>query len=88
MSDQRQTPGTAVGPVSTGTQPRSAEQIREDIQSQRQELGSSVEALRDRVNDLTDWRRQLDEHRQQLIAGAAVVGFLIGARIALKRRRS
>jgi ElaB/YqjD/DUF883 family membrane-anchored ribosome-binding protein len=85
MSDRP--PANAVGPVSTGTEPRTAEQIRSDIQSQREQLGTSVEALRTRVNELTDWRRQVEEHRQQLITGAAVVGFLIGARAMLKRRR-
>ena len=38
----------------------------------------SVEALRGRVTELTDWRRQVREHRSQLIVGAAVVGFAIG----------
>ena len=42
---------------------------------QRQQLGRSVEALRGRVTELTDWRRQVREHRTQLIVGAAVVGF-------------
>ena len=81
-------PGTAVGPASSGTEPRSSQQIREDIQRQRQQLGTSVDALRNRVNELTDWRRQVEEHREQLIAGAAVVGFLVGARVMLKRRRN
>ncbi len=44
-------------------------------------------ALRTRVNELTDWRRQLDEHRDQLIKGAAVAGFVIGGMMALKRLR-
>jgi hypothetical protein len=47
-----------------------------------------VDHLRERVNTLTDWRRQVEEHRQQLIAGAAVVGFVVGARFMLKRRRN
>ena len=41
---------------------------------QRQQLGTSVEALRGRVTELTDWRRQVDEHKRELIIGAAVVG--------------
>jgi hypothetical protein len=36
---------------------------------------------------LTDWRRQAEEHKQQLIVGAAAVGFLIGARVMLRRRK-
>jgi Protein of unknown function (DUF3618) len=65
---------------------RTAEQIRSDIQRQRQELGSSVEALRGRVTELTDWRRQVREHKRELAIGAAVVGFAIGGLMALRRR--
>jgi hypothetical protein len=66
---------------------RSAEQIRRDIQVQREELGRSVETLRGRVAELTDWRRQVREHRGEIIAGAAIAGFVIGGIIALRRRR-
>ena len=65
---------------------RSAAEIRRDIELQRQGLGSSVEALRGRVAELTDWRRQVREHRSQLIVGAAAVGFAVGI-LAFRRRR-
>jgi transposase-like protein len=74
--------------MSSGAPGRSPAEIRRDIDRKRLELGSSVEALRHRVNELTDWRRQAEEHKQQLIVGAAAVGFLIGARAMLRRRRS
>jgi uncharacterized protein DUF3618 len=70
-----------------GAPGRTAEQIRRDIDLQQAELAASVNALRVRVTELTDWRRQLDEHREQLITGAAVAGFVIGGIIALRRRR-
>ena len=41
-----------------GVPGRSAAQIRRDIDLQRRDLGSSVEILRGRVTELTDWRRQ------------------------------
>ena len=66
---------------------RSAAEIRRDIDLQRQDLGRSVEALRGRVAELTDWRRQVSEHRSQLIAGAAVVGFVVGLTAMRRRRR-
>lgn len=66
---------------------RSAEQIRHDIVQQRQELSRSVDALRNRWGQITDVRRQISEHRTELAVGAAVVGFLIGGAIALRRRR-
>ena len=66
---------------------RSAEQIRHDIVQQREELSRSVDALRNRWVQVTDVRRQIQEHRTELAIGAAVVGFLIGGAIALRRRR-
>ncbi len=74
-------------PPSAGAPARTAAEIRRDIDIQRRQLGGSVEALRGRVTELTDWRRQVDEHRGQLIAAAAVVGFAIGVRAMLRRRR-
>jgi hypothetical protein len=66
---------------------RSSQEIRRDIEIEREALGRSVELLRARVGELTDWRRQVREHRRELIAGAAVAGFVIGGIIALRRRR-
>lgn len=71
----------------TGSPGRSAEQIRRDIGLQQRELSSSMEALRTRVRELSDWRRQVREHRTQLIAGAAVAGFVVGGLAVLLRRK-
>ncbi|HEV7482078.1 MAG TPA: DUF3618 domain-containing protein [Solirubrobacterales bacterium] len=76
-----------VRPSTAGVPGRSADQIRRDIDVQRQQLGGSVEALRGRVTELTDWRRQVEEHKQQLIVGAAVAGFVIGGLAMLRRRK-
>lgn len=73
--------------MTTGAPGRSPAEIRRDIDLKRRQLGTSVEALRGRVNELTDWRRQAEEHKQQLIMGAAAVGFFIGARAMLRRRK-
>jgi hypothetical protein len=73
-------------PSTAGAPGRSAEEIRRNIVQTRAELSSSVVALRSRVTELTDWRRQIREHRRELAIGAAVVGFAIGARIAFRRR--
>jgi hypothetical protein len=74
-------------PPAPGAPGRTAAEIRRDIDIQRRQLGGSVEALRGRVTELTDWRRQVDEHRSQLITAAAVVGFAIGVRAMMRRRR-
>ena len=65
---------------------RSAEEIRRDIVQQRQEFSRSVDALRHRWVQATDIKRQIREHRTELAVGAAVVGFLVGGVIALRRR--
>jgi hypothetical protein len=74
-------------PSTVGLPGRSPEQIRSDMARTRDELSRSVEALRGRVAELTDWRRQLREHRRELIIGAAITGFVIGGVIALRGRR-
>jgi hypothetical protein len=76
-----------VRPSTASTPGRSAAEIRRDIDLQRRDLGRSVELLRGRVAELTDWRRQVREHRSQLIVGAAVAGFALGGLMMLRRRR-
>lgn len=76
-----------VRPSTAGQPGRSSAEIRHDIETQRLQLGSSVEALRGRVTELTDWRRQIREHRRELIIGAAATGFVLGGILALRRRR-
>lgn len=73
--------------MTAGAPGRTPAEIRRDIEAKRLQLGGSVEALRVRVNELTDWRRQAEEHKQQLIVGAAVVGFAIGVRAMMRRRK-
>jgi hypothetical protein len=70
---------------------RRPEQIRSSIEETRRELAFSVNDLRSKVSELTDWRRQLAENRDKALVGAAVAGFLIGggvaATVSLFRRR-
>jgi hypothetical protein len=62
--------------------PRTPEQIRTSIEANRRELAGSLERLRGEVAEITDWRKQILQHRTQVLAGAAVAGFLIGGGIA------
>jgi hypothetical protein len=70
---------------------RSPEQIRSSIEETRRELGFSVNDLRSKVTELTNWRRQLADNRTAALASAAVAGFVIGggvaATVSLWRRR-
>ena len=75
--------------MATGS--RSPEQIRSSIEDTRRELAFSVNDLRSKVTELTNWRRQLAQNRQTALVGAAVAGFVIGggvaATVSLFRRR-
>lgn len=69
---------------------RSPEEIRGSIDRTRHDLAVSVEELRAKFQSLTDWRRQVNEHRTAVIVSATVVGFAVGGGIAalLGRRRN
>lgn len=89
MSASPNPSGAAPGAPRPGAPGRTAAEIRRDIDVQQAELATSVVALRTRVNELTDWRSQIEAHREQLIKGAAVAGFVVGTVVAFRafRRR-
>jgi hypothetical protein len=60
---------------------RTPEQIRASIEANRKELGTSLDALRGQVEELTDWRKQLAARQREAIVAAAVAGFVIGGGI-------
>ncbi len=71
---------------------RTPEQIRSSIEETRRELAFSVNDLRSKFTELTNWRRGLAENREAALVGAAVAGFVIGGGVAagislLRRRR-
>ena len=70
---------------------RTPEQIRASIEANRMELAHSLTRLRGEVAEVTDWRKQISQHRKQVLVGAAVAGFVLGGGIAavggLFRRR-
>jgi hypothetical protein len=66
---------------------RSAAEIRNSIEANRMELAVSVARLRGEVTRLTDWRGHVQRHQNELMAGAAVVGLVLGARMMRRRRR-
>ena len=81
-------PAVVAQPTSgPGAPGRSPEQIRNDMERTRGELSTSVDMLRNRVAELTDWRGQLRQHQDQIVAGAAVVGFAVGALLVARRLR-
>jgi hypothetical protein len=61
---------------------RTPEEIRASIEANRQQLAISLEKLRGEVVELSDWRRQLVAHQEQLLIGAGVAGFVLGGGLA------
>jgi len=61
---------------------RSPEEIRRSIEANRAEFGLAVERLRGEVTKATDWRAQLERHRQEVVTAAGVTGFVLGGGIA------
>jgi hypothetical protein len=66
---------------------RTAEEIRSSIEANRLELGNAVASLRSEVAVATDWRRQIEAHKKQVLIGAAIAGFVIGGGLAVISRR-
>jgi hypothetical protein len=61
---------------------QSPEMIRASIEETRRELAFSVNDLRSKVTELTNWRGQLVRNRKAALIGAAVAGFVIGGGVA------
>ena len=61
---------------------RTPEEIRRSIEANRAELGLALERLRAEVAEATDWRKQINAHRREVLIGAAAAGFVLGGGIA------
>jgi hypothetical protein len=66
--------------VARGSQ--SPEMIRASIEETRRELTFSVNDLRSKMTEITNWRGQLVRNRKAALIGAAVAGFVIGGGVA------
>jgi hypothetical protein len=58
------------------------EMIRASIEETRRELAFSVNDLRSKMTEITNWRGQLIRNRKAALVGAAVAGFVIGGGVA------
>ncbi len=61
---------------------RNPEMIRASIEETRRELTFSVNDLRSKMTEITNWRGQLVRNRKAALVGAAVAGFVIGGGVA------
>ena len=65
---------------------RSAEQVRQDIEQQREQLANAVEELRDEVGEATNVSAKLRANLPAVAAGALGAGFLFGGGIGATAR--
>jgi hypothetical protein len=61
---------------------RNPEMIRASIEETRHELAYSVNDLRSKMAEITNWRGQLVRNRKAALVGAAVAGLVIGGGVA------
>ena len=61
---------------------RRPQEIRASVEATRQELEFSINDLQSKVRELTNWRSQLNQHRREVLIGAALAGFVIGGGVA------
>ena len=61
---------------------RSPAEIRRSMEANRAELGLAVERVRTEVALATDWRRQFEAHKKEILIGVAAAGFLLGGGMA------
>ena len=66
---------------------RNPEQIRASIEENRMALVASVDAARNELARLTDWRGFVAEHKQQITVVAGVAGFVAGTLLVRRRLR-
>jgi hypothetical protein len=61
---------------------RTPQELRASVRETRRELEFSIGDLKAKIAELTDWKKQLSEHRQEALIGAAGAGFILGGGIA------
>ncbi|HWV86158.1 MAG TPA: DUF3618 domain-containing protein [Capillimicrobium sp.] len=66
---------------------RTPQEIRASIEANRVQLGNAIAQLRGEIAVATDWRRQLEAHKKQVMIAAAVAGFVVGGGLAVLGRR-
>jgi hypothetical protein len=76
-----------------GSNGRSLEEVRRDIESEREQLAGAAETLRDEIGEATDIGAKLRSNLPAVAVGALGVGFLLAggvgatARLIFRRER-
>jgi ElaB/YqjD/DUF883 family membrane-anchored ribosome-binding protein len=61
-------------------EPRTPAAVRAEIERTREELATSVSALRQEVAQATDWRLWVQKRPLMCVGAAFMIGFIIGSR--------
>lgn len=69
-----------------GTNSRTIEQIRRDIEAEREQLANAVDGLRDGIGEATNVGAKLREKLPVVAAGALGAGFLVAGGIGATMR--
>jgi ElaB/YqjD/DUF883 family membrane-anchored ribosome-binding protein len=64
-----------------GDTPRSAEEIRNDIELKKQMISETVDRLNERLHERVDWRSYIRRHPFLAIGVAASLGFLVSGKL-------
>jgi hypothetical protein len=64
---------------------RTPEEIRASMEANREGLSTALTSLKDEVTELTDWRKQVRDHKKELIVGTVVLGVAMGLGLGLSR---
>jgi hypothetical protein len=67
------------------TAKRTPEEIRASMEANREGLSTALITLKDEVTELTDWRKQVETHKKELVVGTAVLGVAVGLGLGLSR---
>jgi hypothetical protein len=70
----------------TSTRTRTAEQIRSDLEAEREQLAGAVEHLREELGEATNIGAKLGAKLPALAAGAVSAGFVLGGGIGATMR--
>ena len=69
-----------------GRNSRTLEDVRRDIQSEREQLAGAAETLRESLGEVTDIRGKLRSNLPAVTAGALGVGFLLAGGVGATAR--
>jgi hypothetical protein len=72
--------------MAAGTNTRSVEDIRRDLESEREQLADAAESLRESVGKATDISGKIRGNRPAVAAGALAVGFLVAGGVGATAR--